>query len=102
MFDYEDALQKSMLFYFAQRSGEIDDQLVPWRGTSAMYDGQDNGKDLTGGWYDGEQYQNPHILFQNRTDKPSYEKYESKMNNHNTEECQPKYRPSPQKRTIWK
>ena len=54
MFDYQDSLKKSMLFYFAQRSGEISDNLVPWRGTSAMNDGQDNNRDLTGGWYDGE------------------------------------------------
>ena len=40
--------------YEAQRSGALPgENRVSWRGDSALQDGQDNGLDLTGGWYDG-------------------------------------------------
>lgn len=52
-FNYGEALQKSILFYELQRSGDLpDDTRCNWRGDSAMSDGSDNGIDLTGGWYD--------------------------------------------------
>jgi endoglucanase len=65
-FNYGEALQKSFLFYEAQRSGELPaDNRTPWRQDSAVWDGdlnQDgdfndvvNGVgeiDLTGGYYD--------------------------------------------------
>jgi endoglucanase len=52
-FNYAEALQKSMFFYEAQRSGDLpDDNRVSWRGDSALNDGADAGLDLTGGWYD--------------------------------------------------
>ncbi|MEO3755348.1 glycoside hydrolase family 9 protein [Streptomyces sp. B6B3] len=52
-FNYAEALQKSMFFYEAQRSGALpDDNRVSWRGDSALDDGADVGLDLTGGWYD--------------------------------------------------
>ncbi|WP_123371944.1 glycoside hydrolase family 9 protein [Cellulomonas sp. PhB150] len=52
-FNYAEALQKSMFFYDAQRSGDLpDDFRVSWRADSGMTDGADVGKDLTGGWYD--------------------------------------------------
>ncbi|MEE1927105.1 glycoside hydrolase family 9 protein [Streptomyces sp. TRM 70351] len=52
-FDYGEALQKSILFYEAQQSGEIPEfNRVSWRGDSGMADGADAGVDLTGGWYD--------------------------------------------------
>ncbi|WP_129843580.1 glycoside hydrolase family 9 protein [Streptomyces sp. RFCAC02] len=52
-FNYAEALQKSMFFYQAQRSGDLpDDNPVSWRGDSALDDGADVGLDLTGGWYD--------------------------------------------------
>ena len=42
------------MFYEAQRSGPLpSNNRIPWRGDSALGDGQDNGLDLTGGWYDG-------------------------------------------------
>lgn len=50
---YGDALDLSMLFYYAQYSGDLpDDHPIPWRGDSARGDGADVGVDLTGGWYD--------------------------------------------------
>jgi hypothetical protein len=51
---YGDALEKSILFYDAQRSGNLDEATnrVPWRGDSALNDGADVGRDLTGGYYD--------------------------------------------------
>ena len=52
-FNYAEALQKSFLFYEAQRSGPLpDDNRIPWRGDSALTDGADVGRDLTGGYYD--------------------------------------------------
>lgn len=50
---YGEALQKSILFYEAQRSGKLpDDNRIAWRGDSALKDGADVGIDLTGGYYD--------------------------------------------------
>jgi len=52
-YNYGEALQKSMFFYQAQRSGDLPDNFpVSWRGDSGLQDGSDVGKDLTGGWYD--------------------------------------------------
>ncbi|QRK07426.1 glycoside hydrolase family 9 protein [Archangium violaceum] len=52
-FNYAEALQKSIWFYEAQRSGPLPaTNRVSWRGDSGLQDGADVGKDLTGGWYD--------------------------------------------------
>ncbi|MDE7360848.1 MAG: glycoside hydrolase family 9 protein [Oscillospiraceae bacterium] len=53
-FNYGEALQKSILFYELQRSGDIDEETARtnWRGDSGMSDGADVGLDLTGGLYD--------------------------------------------------
>lgn len=52
-FNYGEALQKSFLFFEANRSGYLpDDNRIKWRGDSALNDGQDVGLDLTGGYYD--------------------------------------------------
>ena len=52
-FNYGEALQKSLYFYEAQRSGDLPaSNRVNWRGDSGMQDGADVGRDLTGGWYD--------------------------------------------------
>ncbi|MFD1148858.1 glycoside hydrolase family 9 protein [Saccharothrix hoggarensis] len=52
-FNYGEALQKSIWFYDAQRSGDLPaDNRVNWRGDSALRDGSDVGVDLTGGFYD--------------------------------------------------
>lgn len=41
-FDYKDALTKSLIFLEAQRSGKLPpDNRVPWRGDSALQDGQE-------------------------------------------------------------
>ncbi len=51
--DYVEALQKSIYFYEAQRSGRLPvDNRVEWRGDSALKDGFNEGVDLSGGWYD--------------------------------------------------
>ena len=53
VFNYGEALQKSLFFYEAQQSGVLPDwNRVNWRGDSGLNDGSDVGKDLTGGWYD--------------------------------------------------
>ncbi|CAL4181265.1 unnamed protein product, partial [Meganyctiphanes norvegica] len=55
-YDYDEALEKSLLFYEAQRSGPLpEDQRVTWRKDSGVNDhGFHNGKkvDLSGGYYD--------------------------------------------------
>src|ERR687897_849915 len=52
-FNYAEALQKSLFFYEAQRSGDLPaGNRVNWRGDSGLQDGSDVGRDLTGGWYD--------------------------------------------------
>ncbi len=52
-FNYGEALQKSILFYEAQRSGDLPtSNRVTWRGDSALNDGADVGRDLSGGYYD--------------------------------------------------
>lgn len=41
-FDYRDALTKSLIFLEAQRSGKLPpNNRVPWRGDSALQDGQE-------------------------------------------------------------
>ena len=53
LYNYGEALQKSLYFYEEQRSGALPaNNRVVWRGNSGMNDGSDVGKDLTGGWYD--------------------------------------------------
>ena len=53
-FNYGEALQKSLLFYELQRSGDLDESTLRtnWRGDSGLSDGADAGLDLTGGLYD--------------------------------------------------
>jgi len=52
-FNYGEALQKAIMFYEFQRSGELpENKRDNWRGDSALNDGADVGLDLTGGWYD--------------------------------------------------
>ncbi len=51
--NYAEALDKSLFFYDAQRSGRLPEGFrVDWRGDSGMQDGADVGVDLTGGYYD--------------------------------------------------
>lgn len=53
-FNYKEVIRLSLLFYKAQRSGDLrGDDEVPWRGDSALEDKGENGEDLTGGYYDG-------------------------------------------------
>ena len=48
-YNYAEVLEKSMLFYEAQRAGPLpDDQRVTWRGDSNL------GDDPQGGYYDGK------------------------------------------------
>ncbi len=52
-YNYGEALQKALLFYKANRLGDLpDDYILPYRADAAMTDGQDVGLDLTGGWAD--------------------------------------------------
>ena len=53
VFNYGEALQKSIWFYEAQQSGPKPSwSRVGWRGPSGLTDGAGTGVDLTGGWYD--------------------------------------------------
>src|SRR5918999_2136342 len=52
-YNYGEALQKSIWFYEAQAAGRKPAwNRVSWRGDSALGDGGDAGRDLTGGWFD--------------------------------------------------
>ncbi len=52
-FRYGEALQKSFLFFEANRSGALpDDNRIAWRGDANLDDGADVGRDLTGGYFD--------------------------------------------------
>ena len=58
-YDYGNVLHLSLLFYEAQRSGKLPDgptadNRIPYRGDSALNDGQKEGYDLSGGYYDGK------------------------------------------------
>ena len=51
-FNFAEALQKSLFFYEAQRSGLLPaDHRVEWRGDSCLFDGRDVNLDLTGGLF---------------------------------------------------
>lgn len=67
-YDYRKALNLSIQFYNAQRSGDLPDNSISWRGDSALNDGSDVSLDLTGGWYDGKQVGYTHNLFQQFND----------------------------------
>ncbi|MBP5492154.1 MAG: glycoside hydrolase family 9 protein [Clostridiales bacterium] len=52
-YNYGEALQKSLMFYELQRSGDLPEYTrCNWRGDSCLLDGSDAGLDLTGGWFD--------------------------------------------------
>ncbi|KAJ3683381.1 hypothetical protein LUZ60_013608 [Juncus effusus] len=53
LYNYEEALEKSILFFEGQRSGKLPSkQRVKWRGDSALTDGQLENVNLVGGYYD--------------------------------------------------
>lgn len=55
-YDYGKALSLSILFYDAQRCGNLPaNNPIGWRGDAFTNDGDDNGRhvDLNGGWFDG-------------------------------------------------
>ncbi|XP_070571475.1 endoglucanase E-4-like [Ptychodera flava] len=52
-YNYTEVLEKSIMFYEAQRSGELPaDNRIPYRGNSAVDDVGNSGEDLSGGYYD--------------------------------------------------
>ena len=54
LYGFAEAIDKSLLFYEAQRSGPLPDNMrIDWRKDSALDDGSDVNEDLTGGYYDG-------------------------------------------------
>ena len=56
-YDLNELLHKSILFYEAQRAGELPkSNRIPWRGDSTMRDGCDIGVDLSKGWFDAGDY----------------------------------------------
>ena len=58
LYGFAEAIDKSLLFYEAQRSGPLPDNMrIDWRKDSALDDGNDVNKDLTGGYYDGNCFQ---------------------------------------------
>lgn len=56
-YNYAEVLEKSLLFYEAQRTGYLPaDNRIPWRGNSFVTDRGDDGEDLSGGYFDGNLY----------------------------------------------
>jgi len=56
-YNYSEVLEKSLLFYEAQRSGKLPaNNRIKWRRDSALNDKTQNGADLTGGYYDAGDY----------------------------------------------
>jgi len=56
-YDLNELIHKSILFYEAQRAGELpESNRIPWRGDSVMRDGCDVGVDLSKGWFDAGDY----------------------------------------------
>jgi len=51
--NFQKALQMSNYFFECQESGHLSpNNRCPWRGPAHLADGQDVGRDLSGGWYD--------------------------------------------------
>ncbi|KAG4077582.1 hypothetical protein HA402_003009 [Bradysia odoriphaga] len=60
-YNYAEALEKSLLFYEAQRSGKLPaDNRIPWRGDSFLTDIGEDGENLSGGYFDA----GDHVKFQ--------------------------------------
>lgn len=58
-YNYAEALEKSLLFYEAQRTGFLPpNNRIPWRGHSFVTDRGDDGEDLSGGYFDGKREDN--------------------------------------------
>merc|ERR1719270_748659 len=58
LYGFAEAIDKSLLFYEAQRSGPLpDDMRIDWRKDSALDDGSDVNEDLAGGYYDGNKFE---------------------------------------------
>lgn len=53
IYDYNEVIRASLMFYEAQRSGVLPDgNRVSWRGDSGLLDRTSNGSSLVGGYYD--------------------------------------------------
>jgi len=52
-YNYAEVIQKSLLFYEAQRTGVLPaNNRIPWRGNTFVTDRGTNGEDLSGGYFD--------------------------------------------------
>ncbi|XP_010941260.1 endoglucanase 24 [Elaeis guineensis] len=49
---YADALSVALQFFQVQKSGQLVNNKIPWRGNSALDDGKEEGVDLSKGMYD--------------------------------------------------
>lgn len=54
-YNYGQVIEKSLLFYEAQRTGRLPaDNRISWRGDSFVTDRGTNNEDLSGGYFDGK------------------------------------------------
>ena len=55
-YGFAEAINKSLLFYEAQRSGYLPESgmRITWRKDSALTDSGNNNENLVGGYYDGK------------------------------------------------
>lgn len=53
-YNYGQVVEKSLLFYEAQRTGQLPtNNRIPWRGNSFVTDRGTSNEDLSGGYFDG-------------------------------------------------
>ncbi len=51
IYNYTEVIRLSNTFYRIQRQGRIADNQIPWRVDCFLHDGQDVGRDLSGGHF---------------------------------------------------
>ncbi len=56
-YNYGQVVEKSLLFYEAQRTGRLPaNNRISWRGDSFVTDSGTNNEDLSGGYFDGKDF----------------------------------------------
>lgn len=56
-YNYAPVLEKSLLFYEAQRTGRLPaNNRISWRGDSFVTDRGTSNEDLSGGYFDGKEF----------------------------------------------
>lgn len=63
-YNYGQVVEKSLLFYEAQRTGSLPaSNRIPWRGNSFVTDRGTNNEDLSGGYFDAGDFVKVNIVY---------------------------------------